>query len=292
MASSNNTSDIDTKFQTIYRYFIEKYPQDTFEIITNNFNCVIIRRSKSKRNFISLTGNKLLVSADCSAEYVLLNKITNKQLCKVIFNYAYIPDSTDSNREILNIATIINYTSKKEHQNNSNNTKGQIYQRGLGQLFLLIAIHKFLEKMYGYMLDESDNGFRRKNQPVIDSATNQESKKRLEQRVADTILYYTEKNKNFYDIPIRLHPSANAYGGVKIEKSLPEDSLVRYYESIGFSKEYKGTKLKNDTLGSQYNILIDTFLRELPQNGGFFKVKSKKTKKTYRKTKSKIKNKK
>ena len=114
----------------------------------------------------------------------------------------------------------------------------------------------------------------------------------LKKRVADTISYYTEKNKNFYDIPIRLEPSANAFGGVKSDNSSPQKSLVAYYNKIGFNDTYNGKKLKNDTLGSQYNILIDTFLRQLPQNGGFFKVKSKKTKKTYRKNKSKIKNKK
>jgi hypothetical protein len=302
MASSNNTSDIDTKFQEIYRYFIDKYPQDTFEIQylhdpqdpyeiqeTYKFKCCAITQSISERDFIGLDGDikpKLPIKGDCSVYYVLLNKKTNKKLCYVKLTYYYIPDSK---KEILNVYALINYTSKKETEYNSNNTKGQIYQKGLGRLFLLIAINKFLEEIYKYILDDSPNGFRKKNEEVIDTFMDSEDKSMLARRISDTFAYYRKKNNNFNDIEIRLYPSALAFNGVKSKspqespppQESPQESLVRYYKSIGFSDKYNGKTLNSNTLGTQYNILINnlwTFLRQLPQTGGFIKVKSKKIK--------------
>jgi len=270
MASANNSAD---NFTRIYGYFITNYPEEKYEITEQtHFKCSLI--SQAPFQYGDIDGRKIRPSAPCSIKYVLKDKRTQKILCKVSFGYFFVPDS---HQEILSVDSIVNYTSKKESDWNSNNTKGQEQKKGVGNLFLIIAIHNFLELIYQYMKDETSDGFKEKNSTLL-ATLDDKSKDAVLKRITDTVGYYSNKTNMHDNIEIRLHPMADYEGGVKTPKNSPQQSLVDYYKRIGFSDEYNKKKLFNDVLGASYTTLIARYLEQLPHSGGFRKTKAKKIK--------------
>lgn len=270
MASANNTVD---KFARIHGYFITNYPEETYEITEQtHFKCRLIAEAPDQ--YSDLDGSKIRPSAPCSIEYVLKDKIAQKKLCNVELGYFFEPTS---HQEILSLVSIVNYTSKRETDWNSNNTKGQEQKKGVGNLFLIIAIHKFLELIYQYMKDETNNGFKEKNSILL-AELDDKRKDAVLRRITDTVSYYSDKSNMHDNIEIRLHPVAIYEGGVKTPKNSPQQSLVDYYKRIGFSDEYNKKKLFNDVLGASYTTLIDRYLEQLPHSGGFRKTNAKKIK--------------